>query len=369
MTSILALNDLMVQLHSIESAVTTHMLESVSKLASLTDANYFILVETPEGRKFTGKKYLCDAYLQHQLVPRGLEYEVEFGAAVPSVQLRHVEPSDAMGVSNNVIRRPGQQSRKRPLNQNPISPKKPRLYTNPSDNEVKVEAVMPLDAGVRGANGNGVNGNDITLDDDTPLPSLVSRLDSTQTSENDTFPFSDPSLPLVPLPDESTGYRQSMALDKLPLDPAYVGPGTDQEILNEMIRCPLPLSESLEAKISAISEVCSGPVGENEVAMKIIKSTFYDISKVVAGEFVSLLRSRRLLPHTDPKQFLRARLNVVLAEHSALQTIYETPTIVDFKPWDYSRTNFTCLVKRLLKVKRAIPEEIEQALVRENFAS
>ena len=34
----------------------------------------------------------------------------------------------------------------------------------------------------------------------------------------------------------------------------------------------------------------------------------------------------------------------------------------DFKAWDYTRTNFTCIVKRLLKVKRLTSLDLASAL-------
>jgi len=45
------------------------------KMSSLTDSCVFILVETQEGRKFTGKRELCDAYRSSRLFPNDSDVE------------------------------------------------------------------------------------------------------------------------------------------------------------------------------------------------------------------------------------------------------------------------------------------------------
>ena len=51
------------QLQSMELQLTTVLMEATMKIASMIDANVFVLVESASGtRYFSGKQYLKDAY-------------------------------------------------------------------------------------------------------------------------------------------------------------------------------------------------------------------------------------------------------------------------------------------------------------------
>ena len=56
MSSTQTLNDLMMQMQNLETSVTTVLMEAVVKMAALTDTNFFMMVETREGRRFAGKR-------------------------------------------------------------------------------------------------------------------------------------------------------------------------------------------------------------------------------------------------------------------------------------------------------------------------
>lgn len=73
-----SLLDLVSHLQSMETAITTTIFENAIRLASLTEAGVFILIETEKGRQFYGKKHLADAYLQGILAPAGNEVQMEF---------------------------------------------------------------------------------------------------------------------------------------------------------------------------------------------------------------------------------------------------------------------------------------------------
>merc|ERR1712136_490267 len=63
MMSSSSLMGLVNQLHNMESSFTQVLMEATMKLSALTDASVFLLFETPEGRRFCGKRQLCDTFL------------------------------------------------------------------------------------------------------------------------------------------------------------------------------------------------------------------------------------------------------------------------------------------------------------------
>jgi len=74
------------QLQSMESSFVAILMETASKLSSLTDTNIFLLVETQQGRRFTGDRRLCDAFLGQGI--RAFNSDVEY-AVDPSVVALH----------------------------------------------------------------------------------------------------------------------------------------------------------------------------------------------------------------------------------------------------------------------------------------
>jgi len=74
------------QLQSMESSFVAILMETASKLSSLTDTNIFLLVETQQGRRFTGDRRLCDAFLGPGI--RAFNSDVEY-AVDPSVVALH----------------------------------------------------------------------------------------------------------------------------------------------------------------------------------------------------------------------------------------------------------------------------------------
>jgi hypothetical protein len=76
---------LKVRLDSIKQNVTIILMETALKLASLTESNIFFLIEGSEGRRFAGKKHLCDAYLFGNLTPVGNDIQMEADPNVTSL--------------------------------------------------------------------------------------------------------------------------------------------------------------------------------------------------------------------------------------------------------------------------------------------
>ena len=88
MASAQSLMGLVSQLQNMETSFTAILMEAAMKMATLTDANVFLLVESQDGRKFSGKRHLCEAYLNGTLTPIGNDAEFEVNPAVSSLQVR-----------------------------------------------------------------------------------------------------------------------------------------------------------------------------------------------------------------------------------------------------------------------------------------
>ena len=52
------------QLQTVEKALINILMEAAIKISSLTESNIFVLVETPEERKFGGSATLCQGYVE-----------------------------------------------------------------------------------------------------------------------------------------------------------------------------------------------------------------------------------------------------------------------------------------------------------------
>ena len=57
------LENLVTQLQSMESSMISVMFDLATKLSSLSDLSFFLLVESQGKTKFTGNRHLADAYL------------------------------------------------------------------------------------------------------------------------------------------------------------------------------------------------------------------------------------------------------------------------------------------------------------------
>jgi len=90
MSSVDNILGLVSHLHSMESSFSAILIEAAMKLASLTDANLFVLVETKDGRRFAGKRHLCNLYTSGELAPMGSDLEMEVDPSVIGLRARYV---------------------------------------------------------------------------------------------------------------------------------------------------------------------------------------------------------------------------------------------------------------------------------------
>ena len=81
------------QLQNLEVSFSKILMETAMKLSALTDLNVFVLVETQDGRRFSGKRHLCDAYVDGSLTFQGSDVEFEINPSVFALQQRHHRPS------------------------------------------------------------------------------------------------------------------------------------------------------------------------------------------------------------------------------------------------------------------------------------
>ena len=89
MASTQSLLGLVSQLQNMETCFTSILMEGAMKLSALSDAKIFILVETAEGRRFCGKRHLCDQYIRGGgLVPIGNDLELDVDTSVSAIRER-----------------------------------------------------------------------------------------------------------------------------------------------------------------------------------------------------------------------------------------------------------------------------------------
>jgi len=68
---------LLPHLKAMESSIVSMIMELTAKLASLTDAAVFVLVEDADQRKFCGHTHLIESYLGGSLIPLGNDLEMQ----------------------------------------------------------------------------------------------------------------------------------------------------------------------------------------------------------------------------------------------------------------------------------------------------
>ena len=76
------------QLQNLEVSFSKILMETAMKLSALTDLNVFVLVETQDGRRFSGKRHLCDAYIDGSLTLQGSDVEFEINPSVYALRQR-----------------------------------------------------------------------------------------------------------------------------------------------------------------------------------------------------------------------------------------------------------------------------------------
>ena len=104
MASATNLLGLVTQLQNLEVSFSKILMETAMKLSALTDLNVFVLIETQEGRRFAGKRHLCDAFVDGSLHLQGNDVEFEINPSVFALRQRYHHRSPP--------RKPGAHSRR-----------------------------------------------------------------------------------------------------------------------------------------------------------------------------------------------------------------------------------------------------------------
>ena len=86
------LQNLVTQLQSMENSMVSIMLDLATKLSSISDISFFIVVQTQGETKFSGSQHLTDAYLMSNFRDYvdndGRDVEMQFGKIpLPKVYL------------------------------------------------------------------------------------------------------------------------------------------------------------------------------------------------------------------------------------------------------------------------------------------
>jgi len=78
MAAAASLMGLVNQLQGMESQFSMVLMEAAMKIASFTDASIFLLIDTPEGRSWVGRKNLKEEFIngRMQIRPNDVEYDV-----------------------------------------------------------------------------------------------------------------------------------------------------------------------------------------------------------------------------------------------------------------------------------------------------
>lgn len=276
------------QLQNMELQMASILMETAMKLASMTDANVFMLVEHSGGRYFSGKRYLCDSYLNRGLCPIGNDIEMEVNPDISALQERphtffpppHSSPSNARhsrSTTPHQIDSPLKpSSRKRSSGSQHIS-LVPQTQTSPSKKSRMSDGV--------GTSVSAPSTNDLKVEmtsegfqfvDDgeshTTYESAVAKMQ--QASENDDAVIicEDEEAALFASPDPPT---PSVFLDE-EADLSLISDSDKQWIFAEILQHP---------KLEAVKQICDETVSDkNSVSSKLLNSLLYDFSKIAAAK-------------------------------------------------------------------------------------
>ena len=277
------------QLQNMELQMASILMETAMKLASMTDANVFMLVEHSGGRYFSGKRHLCDSYLNRGLCPIGNDVEMEVNPDISALQERphtffpppHSSPSNSRqsrSTTPHQIDSPLKpSSRKRSSGSQHISlvpqtqtspSKKSRMsdgvgtsVSAPSTNDLKVEVTSE-----------GFQFVDDGESADATYESAVAK--RRQASENDDAVIicEDEEAVLFASPDQPP---PSIFLGE-EADLSLISDSDKQWIFAEILQHP---------KLEAVKQICDETVSDkNSVSSKLLNSLLYDFSKIAAAK-------------------------------------------------------------------------------------
>jgi len=260
------------QLQNLELQMASILMEAAMKLASMTDASVFILVEHSGGRYFSGKRHLCDSYLNHRLSPVGNDVEMEVNPEISALQERshpffpNSQPSPSptvgsvtspLGLNNsNPSETSRPETRKRSSSsanhQKTVTPTKRTRYTH----NLKQEAT---------SEGFNVQDQDATFDSSL---SMVPAYDHGNESDTD-----------IICEDEEAAFQPDTSFNSERCTEVAVNVISDSEkqwIFAEILQHP---------KLEAVKQICDESVSDkSSVSSKLLNSLLYDFSKVAAAK-------------------------------------------------------------------------------------
>jgi len=259
---------LMTQLQSMELQLTSVLMESMMKIATMIDANVFVMVESSGQRYFAGKKYLCDSYLNSGLNPSGNDIELEIFPEVCALQekVRAPEPFSPGGSvppqqtaypeTGNYSMPPGggagssgqKRARKRP------SPS-PVTINIPSSSTTTLVQVSPKRLRTEIAEAINVK---------TERKTEAEELDDVTVIEDDDEV--DDSMSAV----VDASFNDSM----VPNEGGDYSTNEHMTVLNAILQHP---------KLEAVQQVCDSTIADKDsVASKLLNSLLYEYAKIAA---------------------------------------------------------------------------------------
>ena len=326
------------QLQNMELQMASILMETAMKLASMTDANVFMLVEHAGGRYFSGKRHLCDSYLSHRLTPIGNDVEMEINPAVSALQERphsfyppHSSPSNSRHAHSTTQQRsdsPAKPPRKRSSTNHPrqlsivslapSSPAKMRKRTSdgvvgassasapPAMNDLKLEASSE---GFQFQDDGAFGGNEA----DVSYESASAKVDRTSFVGNDDdveiiCEDGEDGVSFPVLPDDQPP-TSALFLDE-ETDLAAISDSDKRWIFAEILQHP---------KLEAVKRICDESVSDkNSVSSKLLNSLLYDFSKIAAAKCPF-----RNIEDPKCKQFYSLCFEEIWAQLPNLQALHE----------------------------------------------
>jgi len=372
---------LVTQLHNMDEVVNSTLMETALKLSSLTDASIFLLIETQEGRRFAGKRHLCDAYTRNSLKSLANDVELEFNPTVTALRHRQAAcqrstndsafpaPYDKQQVQQqHRISIPKTQTphidRKRPLSRSPQplqqqqqqeqQQKRQKLTADEfvdfvvkreeEDSESAESAsVMKVELGEgviadadaddrRGDDLDAKSGvaedddNDVIVEEYPPPSSSLSTYGVDSNGVGGGSGVDDVVVHRGPRPGCGRGYASDVAAhfthapaNSLAL---FDGGGGDGGSPGALLDNNDP--KMFPDKLSALDGFSLPELaGEHPVASKIFKSCLYDFAKTVASDFVATLASTgRPYVTAEGNGFIRQRFQLWTRQHPLIQNVY-----------------------------------------------
>ena len=308
------------QLQNMELQMASILMETAMKLANMTDANVFMLVEHSGGRYFSGKRYLCDTYLSHRLNPIGNDVELEINPDVSALQERprtyyppppppRSSPSSNSRHAHSTTKKQHQQSddsappaksfsRKRSSTNHqlsvslaPSSSSSPSKKKRTSDgvgsssslapatlNDLKIEASSE---GFQFQEDEVLGG--VIESDAVSYESAMTKVDRTDDDDDANKDDDNDDLEIIcedengvtfPIPDRPP--PSVLSDDVLDSDGAAMSDWDKSWIFAEIMEHP---------KLEAVKQICDESVSDkNSVSSKLLNSLLYDFSKIAAAK-------------------------------------------------------------------------------------